>query len=77
MSATLLGTTKPLVEEFELALLDLDGVCYSGADPVAHAADSVMAAKGQGLRTCFVTNNASRTPAQVVAKLAVFFIDSD
>ena len=48
MSATLLGTTKPLVEEFELALLDLDGVCYSGADPVVHATDSVMAAKGQG-----------------------------
>ena len=77
MSATLLGTTKPLVEEFELALLDLDGVCYSGADPVVHAADSVMAAKGQGLRTCFVTNNASRTPAQVVAKLAGFGIEAD
>ena len=77
MSATLLGTTKPLVEEFELALLDLDGVCYSGANPVVHAADSVMAAKGQGLRTCFVTNNASRTPAQVVAKLAGFGIEAD
>ena len=77
MSATLLGTTKPLVEEFELALLDLDGVCYSGADPVVHATDSVMAAKGQGLRTCFVTNNASRTPAQVVAKLAGFGIEAD
>lgn len=77
MSATLLGTSKPLVEEFELALLDLDGVCYSGADPVVHAADSVMAAKGQGLRTCFVTNNASRTPAQVVAKLAGFGIEAD
>ena len=77
MSATLLGTTKALVEEFELALLDLDGVCYSGADPVVHATDSVMAAKGQGLRTCFVTNNASRTPAQVVAKLAGFGIEAD
>ena len=47
MSATLLGTTKPLVEEFELALLDLDGVCYSGADPVVHATETHKQAAGK------------------------------
>ncbi|HEU0103951.1 MAG TPA: HAD-IIA family hydrolase [Mycobacteriales bacterium] len=50
-------------------MYDLDGVLYLSGDPVPHAADSVAAARGAGLRAAFVTNNASRQPAKVAAHL--------
>jgi glycerol 3-phosphatase-2 len=55
---------------YDVALLDLDGVVYIGADPVPHAAEALAAARGRGMRLEFVTNNALRTPAQVAERLA-------
>ncbi|BDA63199.1 HAD-IIA family hydrolase [Actinomyces capricornis] len=68
--ATLLGCAQPLDEAYDVALLDLDGVCFAGEARVPHAADSVNAARGAGMRLSFVTNNASRTPQAIVDKLA-------
>ena len=56
-----------MCEAYDAALLDLDGVLYVGPAAVAHAADSVGAARDRGMRVAFVTNNASRRP-QVVAE---------
>ncbi len=42
---------------------------YLGAEPVPHAAESVAAARAVGLRTAFVTNNASRSPAVIAEHL--------
>ncbi|MGO1318254.1 MAG: HAD-IIA family hydrolase [Cellulomonadaceae bacterium] len=69
MSAGLIGTTAPLADEFELALVDLDGVAYRGPLPVPHAAESLAAARSQGLDVVFVTNNASREPEEVADQL--------
>ena len=35
------STTRPLSEDYQLALLDLDGVVYRGKNPVEHAAESI------------------------------------
>ncbi|MCW2571820.1 MAG: family hydrolase [Frankiales bacterium] len=65
-----LGTCdRPLCEAYDAALYDLDGVLYVGADAVGHAAESVAVATAAGMRSAFVTNNASRRPAVVAAHL--------
>gem|GEM_PF-22976 len=63
------GTDAPLDQTFDGVLMDLDGVAYHGADPVEHAADSVVAARAAGMRTAFLTNNASRSPRSVAEQL--------
>ena len=68
--ATLLGSERPLCTEYDVALLDLDGVYFAGEARVPHAADNVNAARAAGMRLSFVTNNASRAPQTVVDKLA-------
>jgi glycerol 3-phosphatase-2 len=59
----------PLVERYDAALLDLDGVLYLGDEPVPHAAEAVAAARRAGVRLAYVTNNASRSPAVVAQRL--------
>jgi HAD superfamily hydrolase (TIGR01450 family) len=56
-----------LAEVYDVALLDLDGVVYIGAQAVPGASDVLAAARKAGMRLTFVTNNASRPP-QVVAR---------
>ena len=70
-SATLIGSEQPLCDAYDVALLDLDGVCFAGEARVPYAADNVNAARRAGMRLSFVTNNASRAPQTVVDKLAV------
>ncbi len=65
----LIGTTGPLSREFDLALVDLDGVAYRGHEPIDHAATSLVAARDAGMSLVFVTNNASREPEEVAAQL--------
>lgn len=62
-------TTEPLSTTYDVAMLDLDGVVYRGADPVPGAADALATAQGLGLRLAYITNNASRTAHQVADKL--------
>lgn len=60
---------RPLVEEYDAALLDLDGVVYVGPEGVPYAAPAVAGARHAGMRVAFVTNNASRRPEVVAAHL--------
>lgn len=60
---------QPLARAYDLAMLDLDGVVYRGDVVIDGVAEQLTAAVDAGMRLSFVTNNASRTPAQVVAKL--------
>ena len=68
--AVLLGSEQPLCTAYDVALLDLDGVCFAGEARVPYAADNVNAARAAGMRLSFVTNNASRAPQTIVDKLA-------
>ena len=63
------GTGNALAEDYDCALLDLDGTAWSGDERIEHAAASVIEARGLGMASAFVTNNAMRTPAQVTEKL--------
>ena len=63
------GTGNALAEDYDCALLDLDGTAWSGDERIEHAAASVIEARGLGMASAFVTNNAMRTPAQVTDKL--------
>ncbi|PZR52552.1 HAD family hydrolase [Xylanimonas oleitrophica] len=74
MTAGLLGSEQPLAEAYDLALVDLDGVAYRGPLPIEHAAPSLVAARGGGLRLVFVTNNASREPEDVAGQLTALDI---
>lgn len=74
----MLGSSPtPLCEAYDAALLDLDGVLYLGADAIPFAADSVTEARRHGMRTAFVTNNASRRPDVVAAHLSELGIPAD
>lgn len=55
----------PLVNQHDVALLDLDGVVYVGADAVPGVPEVIAAATEAGMTFGYVTNNASRTPHQV------------
>jgi HAD superfamily hydrolase (TIGR01450 family) len=63
------SASRPLVDEHDLAMLDLDGVVYIGGVAVPGAPEHLAEVRRRGLRVAFVTNNASRTPAAVAAHL--------
>jgi glycerol-1-phosphatase len=61
---------RPPAASHDVALLDLDGVVYSGRDAIAGAVDAVACAREAGLRLAFVTNNASRSPSAIAEHLS-------
>ncbi|WP_121258696.1 HAD-IIA family hydrolase [Nocardioides ferulae] len=63
------ASVRPLCDEHDLAMLDLDGVVYVGGAAVPSAPEHLDRARGRGMRLAYVTNNASRTPEQVAAHL--------
>ncbi len=69
MTATLEGSTTPLHEAFDAALVDLDGVTYRGPDVIPSAPAPLAAARDAGMRIVYVTNNASRVAREVAAHL--------
>jgi glycerol-1-phosphatase len=58
-----------LLDHHDVLLVDLDGTLYKGADAVPGAVEAVRNAAERGVRTAFVTNNASRRPSDVAAQL--------
>jgi HAD superfamily hydrolase (TIGR01457 family) len=58
-----------LAERYDALLFDLDGVLYRGDEPVAHAVEAMARIRAAGIAPVFLTNNSSRTPEQVAAKL--------
>jgi HAD superfamily hydrolase (TIGR01457 family) len=54
---------------YDVALTDLDGVIYRGANAVRGAANAIRQAQSNGMRFAFVTNNALRTPETVSGHL--------
>lgn len=72
-----LGAVRPLTEQYDTALLDLDGVVYAGGDAIAHAVDSLAAARETGMKLAYVTNNALRTPDTVARHLTELGIPTE
>ncbi|MBW4095747.1 MAG: HAD-IIA family hydrolase [Acidobacteria bacterium] len=63
------GNAKPLIAGFDAVLSDLDGVVYSGPHAIPGAVEALTKLKNDGVKLAYVTNNASRTPAQVADHL--------
>jgi HAD superfamily hydrolase (TIGR01450 family) len=58
-----------LIEAFDAVLSDLDGVVYAGPHAIPGAVEALRALAPRGVRLGYVTNNASRSPAEVAAHL--------
>jgi len=69
VSSWLCASPGPLVDVHDVALLDLDGTVHLSGVAVPGAPALLAAARHRGLRLSFVTNNASRTPADVAGQL--------
>lgn len=75
MTGTAIGTSA-LVDEYDAALFDLDGVVYLGPAAVPAAVDGLAALRERGVRLGFVTNNAARTPAAVADHLRALGVEA-
>lgn len=64
------GAPGALHERYDTALLDLDGVVYTGGVAVEHAVPALRVAREAGMRLGYVTNNAARTPQTVADHLS-------
>ena len=63
-----------LIDRYDAALFDLDGVIYLGPEPVSGAARAIDRLHDHGVRVGYVTNNAARTPKAVADQLRGFGI---
>jgi glycerol 3-phosphatase-2 len=59
-----------LLSRHDVLLADLDGTLYQGPVAVPGAVEAVHGAAERGVRTVYVTNNASRRPSAVAEHLA-------
>lgn len=66
-----------LAARYDALLFDLDGVLYRGDEPVVGAARTLTTLRQAGARIVFLTNNSSRTPERVAAKLGALGIAAD
>jgi len=62
-------TGTALISTFDALLSDLDGVVYAGPNAIPGAVESLRRLAGVGVGLGYVTNNASRSPAQVAQHL--------
>ncbi len=62
-------TGDSLISRFDALLADLDGVVYAGPHAIPGAVESLQQLAGLGIGLGYVTNNASRSPAEVAAHL--------
>ncbi|HEX6151149.1 HAD-IIA family hydrolase [Nocardioides sp.] len=66
-----------LVDDYDLLMFDLDGVVYIGDEAVRGAVDHLRRVRAEGAHVAFITNNASRSPEAVVAKLIALGVEAD
>jgi HAD superfamily hydrolase (TIGR01450 family) len=58
-----------LLDSYDALLLDLDGTLLLAGSVIEHAPEALSAARRSGIHILIVTNNASRTPAEVAERL--------
>jgi 4-nitrophenyl phosphatase len=65
------------MKKYKGYLIDLDGTMYKGTERIEAASDFVKKLQTKEIPYLFVTNNSSRTPAQVAQKLRDFDIPAN
>jgi HAD superfamily hydrolase (TIGR01450 family) len=68
------GAATP-VSGTDVLLLDLDGVVYRGRNAIPHAVETLARVRTSGVRTGYITNNASRTPHAVADQLRSYGLE--
>ena len=63
------GALPAVIDAYDAALFDLDGVVYLGPVAVVGAAEGIARLRERGTKVGFVTNNAARSPAAVAEHL--------
>ena len=63
------GPPPAVIDAYDAALFDLDGVVYLGPAAVVGAAEGIARLRARGTKVGFVTNNAARSPAAVAEHL--------
>jgi glycerol 3-phosphatase-2 len=66
----------PIIDRYDAALFDLDGVVYLGPTAVPGAAEGIAALRSRGAKLGFVTNNAARPPGVVADHLRSLGIEA-
>jgi len=64
-----------LIDEYDAALCDLDGVVYLGPQPIPGSAETIRQLQAEHVKVGFVTNNAGRAAQVVVDQLRGFEIE--
>lgn len=77
MTAPLQRPPDRLLDRYDGVLLDLDGTVYRGQLAIPGAVDAVQEVRRAGCPVGYVTNNASRSPAEVAAQLTALGFDAD
>lgn len=67
---------RPLLEIYDLAMFDLDGVVYVSGQAIEGVPEGLRRVREAGIHLAFVTNNASRTPEQVAANLSKLGVEA-
>jgi glycerol 3-phosphatase-2 len=65
-----------VIDAYDAALFDLDGVIYLGPHAVPGVAEAITALRERGVKLGFVTNNAARSPQAVAEHLQELGIDA-
>lgn len=65
------------MKKYKGYLIDLDGTMYKGTERIEAASDFIKKLQTKRIPYLFVTNNSSRTPAQVAEKLRDFDIPAN
>lgn len=68
---------SPLLECYDLAMFDLDGVIYVSGRAIDGVAERLQRVRDAGVHLAFVTNNASRTPEKVAANLTTLGVEAN
>ncbi len=63
------SSTRRLIDAYDSAMLDLDGVVYVGGEAVTGVPALLEQVRRQGMTLAFVTNNAARPPSEVARHL--------
>jgi phosphoglycolate/pyridoxal phosphate phosphatase family enzyme len=66
----------PLVEPLDALVLDLDGVVYRGGVAIDGAPEAILALRAAGKKILFLTNNSTRSEADVQQKLSQLGIEA-
>lgn len=66
-----------VIDSYDAALFDLDGVVYLGPAAVVGAAAGINALAERGITLGYVTNNAARPPSEVAKHLRELGIDAE